>query len=77
MPDELLEIRDALKDVIADRLEKLEEMGVTNTTNPDLTESDLQELRGELQKLIDADRSEGYQGMSAHAEIRKLKAAVT
>jgi ERCC4-related helicase/ERCC4-type nuclease len=77
LPEDLLEIRDALKDVIADRLEDLKEMGVTRTTSPDLSESDLREMRGKLQKLIDADDSKGYEGMSVHAEVRKLKTAVT
>jgi Fanconi anemia group M protein len=34
-------------------------------------------MRAELQQLIDNDQSEGYQGMSALAEIRKLRTAVT
>jgi ERCC4-related helicase/ERCC4-type nuclease len=77
LPDEVIEIRDALNEVIEDRLEKLRDLGVTRKTSPDLSESDLQEIRGRLQELINNGRSEGYQGMSAHAEIRKLKTAVT
>ncbi len=77
LPDEVIEIRDALNEVIEDRLEKLRNLGVTRKTSPDLSESDLQEIRGRLQELINNGQSEGYQGMSAHAEIRKLKTAVT
>ncbi|MEF8773158.1 MAG: DEAD/DEAH box helicase [Halobacteriales archaeon] len=77
LPDELLEIRDALKTVVADRLATLKDLGVTTTTDPDLSEGDLKEMRGKLQRLIDADDSKGYEGMSVHAEVRKLKTAVT
>ena len=34
-------------------------------------------MRAELQKLMNNDQSEGYKGMSLHAEIRKVKTAVT
>ncbi|WP_135821823.1 DEAD/DEAH box helicase [Halostella litorea] len=77
LPEEVEAIRDGLNEVIEDRLEKLKELGVTRKTSADLSERDLQEMRGELQQLIDNDQSEGYQGMSAHAEIRKLRTAVT
>ncbi|MFB6101711.1 MAG: DEAD/DEAH box helicase, partial [Haloplanus sp.] len=76
LPDAVLEIRDALNDVIVDRLEGLKELGVTNTTSPDLSQRDLNRMRGELQSLIDADQSEGYEGMSIHAEVMKLRRAV-
>jgi len=77
LPDTVVEIRDALNEVIEDRLEKLKELGVTRKTSADLSEKDLKGMRAELQKLIDNDQSEGYKGMSAHAEIRKLRTAVT
>jgi Fanconi anemia group M protein len=77
LPEEVLETRDALNGVIEDRLEALRELGVTRKSSPDLSEGDLTEIRGRLQELIDNGRSEGYQGMSIHAEIRKLKTAVT
>ena len=77
LPEAVIEIRDALNEVIEDRLEKLRDLGVTKKTSPDLSESDLQTIRGRLQELINDGQSEGYQGMSAHAEIRKLKTAVT
>jgi Fanconi anemia group M protein len=76
LPDAVLSIRDALNDVIVDRLETLKELGVTNTTSPDLSQRDLNRMRGELQQLIDADQSEGYEGMSVHAEVMKLRRAV-
>jgi len=77
LPEDVIEIRDALNEVIEDRLDDLRELGVTRKTSPDLSEGDLQEIRGSLQELIDNGQSEGYQGMSIHAEIRKLKTAVT
>ncbi|WP_227133928.1 DEAD/DEAH box helicase [Halorubellus salinus] len=77
LPDEILEIRDALNDVISDRLEELKELGVVNTTQPDLSEKVVNRMSAELRKLMDNDQSEGYQGMSFLAEIRKLRTAVT
>ena len=77
LPDEVLEIRDALNEVIEDRLERLKELGVAKSTRPDQSQKDLNRMRAELQKLINNDQSEGYKGMSAHAEVMKLRQAVT
>ncbi|MFC3959620.1 DEAD/DEAH box helicase [Halovivax cerinus] len=77
LPDEVLEIRDALNEVITDRLETLKELGVASSTQPDQSQKDLNRMRAELQKLINNDQSEGYEGMSAHAEVMKLRQAVT
>jgi Fanconi anemia group M protein len=76
LPEPVLEIRDAINEVITDRLEQLKELGVTNKTSPDLSQRDLNQMRGQLQDLIDADQSEGYEGMSIHAEVMKLRRAV-
>ena len=76
LPEEVIEIRDALNDVISERLESLKELGVTNSTDPSMSQKQLNGIRAELQQLIDADQSEGYEGMSAHAEIMKLRRAV-
>ena len=76
LPEEIIEIRDALNEVIQDRLEALKELGVTRKTSPDLSQKDLNRMRAELQQLIDNDQSEGYQGMSVHAEVMKLRRAV-
>ncbi len=75
LPDEVLAIRDALNEVITDRLEKLKQLGVTNTTNPDLSQRDLNEMRGKLKRMMDNDQSDGYKGMSTHAEVMKLRRA--
>ncbi|ELZ95287.1 Hef nuclease [Haloferax mucosum ATCC BAA-1512] len=76
LPDEILEIRDALNEVITDRLEKLKHLGVARSTKPDVSQKDLNRMRGELQRLMNADKSEGYKGMSTHAEVMKLRRAV-
>ncbi|GGM74847.1 Fanconi anemia group M protein [Halarchaeum rubridurum] len=76
LPEEVLEIRDSLNDVITERLEKLKELGVTRSTQPDMSQTDLNRMRGELRELIDNDQSEGYEGMSLHAEVMKLRRAV-
>ena len=76
LPAEVLAIRDALNEVIADRLETLKSLGVTNSTNPDLSQRDLNKMRGTLRKMMDADNSDGYKGMSVHAEVMKLRRAV-
>jgi len=77
LPDEVIEIRDALNEVVEDRLAKLKELGITNKTSANLSETDIKKMRAELQQLIDNDQSEGFKGMSALAEIRKLRTAVT
>jgi len=77
LPETVIEIRDALHEVITDRLEKLKELGVTSTTQPDTSEREIQRIQGELRQLMDNDQSEGYEGMSLLAEVRKLRTAVT
>ncbi len=77
LPDEVLEIRDAINEVIRERLEHLKELGVAASTQPDQSQKDLNRMRAELQKLMNNDQSEGYEGMSIHAEVMKLRQAVT
>ncbi|PSP49692.1 Hef nuclease, partial [Halobacteriales archaeon QH_7_69_31] len=76
LPQAVLEIRDLLGEVISDRLESLCELGVAATTDPNLSQSQLNRIRAKLQRLVDEGDSDGYQGMSAHAEIMKLRRAV-
>ncbi|MXR41667.1 DEAD/DEAH box helicase [Halobaculum sp. WSA2] len=76
LPDPIVEIRDALNEVITDRLESLKELGVTNTTQPDVSQKDLNRMRGELQRMMDGGDSDAYTGMSVHAEVMKLRRAV-
>ncbi|EJN59964.1 DEAD/DEAH box helicase [Halogranum rubrum] len=76
LPEEILEIRDALNEVIVDRLEQLKELGVSGTTSPDLSQKKLNAMRGQLRKMMDNDQSKGYKGMSVHAEVMKLRRAV-
>ncbi|MBX0295943.1 DEAD/DEAH box helicase [Haloarcula nitratireducens] len=77
LPEVVIEIRDAINEVVADRLAELKELGITNKSSPDVSEREIQGMQAELRKLMDNDQSEGYQGMSFLAEIRKLRTAVT
>ncbi len=77
LPDEILAIRDLLNEVVTDRLERLKELGITRSTKPDQSQKDLNRMRAQLQKLINNDQSAGYKGMSIHAEVMKLRQAVT
>ncbi|MFC6795220.1 DEAD/DEAH box helicase [Halobaculum halobium] len=76
LPEPIVEIRDALNEVITDRLESLKQLGVTNTTQPDVSQKDLNRMRGELQRMMDGGDSDAYTGMSVHAEVMKLRRAV-
>ena len=76
LPEQVIEVRDAINEVIEDRLEQLRELGVTQVSSPDVSQKDLNKIRAKLQELIDNDQSEGYQGMSVHAEVMKLRRAV-
>jgi len=77
LPETVIEIRDAINDVVKDRLTELKQLGVTSTTQPDVSEREIQKIQGKLSELMDNDKSEGYSGMSLLAEIRKLRTAVT
>ncbi|MEF8838107.1 MAG: DEAD/DEAH box helicase, partial [Haloarculaceae archaeon] len=77
LPEAVVEIRDLLHEVIEDRLTDLTELGVTASTAPDVSETEIQRIQGKLRELMDNDKSEGYQGMSLLAEVRKLRTAVT
>ncbi|WP_415379558.1 DEAD/DEAH box helicase [Halosimplex sp. TS25] len=77
LPETVVEIRDAINEVIEDRLGKLRELGVTNTSKADVSEREIQKIQGKLRELMNNDQSEGYEGMSLLAEVRKLRTAVT
>ncbi|MFC7140881.1 DEAD/DEAH box helicase [Halosimplex aquaticum] len=77
LPETVVEIRDAINEVIEDRLGKLRELGVTNTSKADVSEREIQQIQGKLRELMNNDQSEGYEGMSLLAEVRKLRTAVT
>ncbi|MFC7097410.1 DEAD/DEAH box helicase [Halobaculum marinum] len=76
LPEPIVEIRDALNEVITDRLEMLKSLGVSRTTQPDVSQKDLNRMRGELQRMMDGGDSDAYKGMSVHAEVMKLRRAV-
>jgi ERCC4-related helicase/ERCC4-type nuclease len=77
LPEAVEEIRDALREVIRERMTTLKELGVTGTTEPDVSEREIQKIQGRVQELMNSDQSEGYEGMSVLAEVRKLRTAVT
>ncbi|GGM37438.1 DEAD/DEAH box helicase [Haloarcula argentinensis] len=77
LPEVVVEIRDAINEVIKDRLSQLKELGVTNKSSADISEREIQQIQGQLRDLMNNDQSEGYQGMSLLAEVRKLRTAVT
>jgi len=77
LPETVETIRDALNEVIRERLTTLKELGVTSTTQPDASEQEIHKIQGRLRDLMDNDKSEGYEGMSLLAEVRKLRTAVT
>ncbi|EMA25928.1 DEAD/DEAH box helicase [Haloarcula amylolytica] len=77
LPEVVVEIRDAINEVIEDRLDQLRELGVTNKSSADISEREIQQIQGQLRDLMNNDQSEGYQGMSFLAEVRKLRTAVT
>ncbi|QLG28477.1 DEAD/DEAH box helicase [Halorarum halophilum] len=76
LPESVVEIRDALNEVISDRLEMLKSLGVSNTTQPDVSQKQLNKMRAQLQRMMDAGKSDAYKGMSVHAEVMKLRRAV-
>ena len=77
LPETVGVIRDLVQEVIKERLVKLKELGVTGSTQPDVSEREIQKMQGRLQQLMDSDDSAGYEGMSYLAEVRKLRTAMT
>jgi len=77
LPETVGEIREALNEVIRQRMTRLKELGVTSKTQPDVAEREIQKIQGRVRELMDNDQSEGYEAMSLLAEVRKLRTAVT
>jgi len=75
LPDDVLAVRDALNEVISDRLQKLRELEVVTSTDPNMSQGELNKARAKLQRLMREDDSAGYEGMSVHAEVMKLRRA--
>ncbi|XGI83835.1 DEAD/DEAH box helicase [Halorutilales archaeon Cl-col2-1] len=76
VPDEILEVRDLIEDVVKDRMERLKSLGVINTARTDVSMNKLLSARGKIQEMMDNDESAGYSAMSIHAEVMKLRHAV-
>ena len=77
LPETVEAIREAINDVIRERMTRLKELGVTSKTQPDVAEREIQKIQGRVRELMDNDQSEGYEAMSLLAEVRKLRTAVT
>jgi Fanconi anemia group M protein len=72
LPDEVLEIRDVLTDVITERLENLKRLGVVDRTDPSISQSELNRIRGRLQRLID----DGKNGFLYDGSLAGLKETI-
>ncbi len=77
LPETVEEIRDAIEAVVEDRMGKLKQLGVTNSTDASVSEREIQKIQGKVQQLMNSDDSAGYKGMSVLAEVRKLRTALT
>ncbi|ERH09433.1 MAG: ERCC4-like helicase [halophilic archaeon J07HX64] len=77
LPETVEEIRERVRTVIRERMSALADLGVTNSTKPDVSEREIQKIQGRVKRLMDNDDSAGYQGMSLLAEVRKLRTAMT
>ena len=77
LPETVEEIRESVREVIRERMSALVDLGVTNTTKPDVSEREIQRIQGRVKRLMDDDDSAGYRGMSLLAEVRKLRTAMT
>ncbi|MFB6284196.1 MAG: DEAD/DEAH box helicase [Halobacteria archaeon] len=76
VPDDVLEIRDHLNDVIGERMDRLHDIGVVDSSKVDMSMKKLLNARGRIQNLMDDGESQGYEAMSLHAEVMKLRHAV-
>jgi len=78
VPDDVLEARDLLNDVVRDRMERLARLGAIDggDARADVSMKKLLGVRGEIQEMMDAGESAGYTAMSVHAEVMKLRHAV-
>ncbi len=77
LPEEIEAMRDRLRAVTESRLEELADLGVAETTAPDCSQQDLEAMRARLQERLEAGDQEAYQGLSYHAEVMKLRRALT
>lgn len=78
LPDELLTVRNKLENIIEDRLTKMRQLGVTQMSSAsNLSMGQLNGMRQDLIEGMDNDDSSAYKAMSYHAEIVKLKHAIT
>ncbi|MDY6780896.1 MAG: DEAD/DEAH box helicase, partial [Halobacteria archaeon] len=76
VPDEVIEVRNLLNDVVKDRMERLKRLGAIDRAQVDVPMKELLRARKEIQSRMDDGDSAGYTAMSVHAEVMKLRHAV-
>jgi len=76
VPDDVIEVRDLLNDIVKDRMERLQRLGAVDEAKPDMRMKKLLAARGEIQEMMNDGESAGYTAMSVHAEVMKLRHAV-
>ncbi|MCX2820013.1 DEAD/DEAH box helicase [Haladaptatus sp. F3-133] len=76
VPEDVLEARDLLNEVVRDRMNRLKRLGAVDKARADVSMKKLLSARGDIQEMMDAGESAGYTAMSVHAEVMKLRHAV-
>jgi len=76
VPDDVMEVRDLLNEVVKDRMERLKRLGAIDEARVDIPMKKLLKARGEIQEMMNDGESAGYTAMSVHAEVMKLRHAV-
>lgn len=76
LPDEFLDIRQDLSKVVSDHLKKLNEIGVVEHTNPNITQEQMWRVKGNILDLVQQDDPIGYKAMSIYSEIEKVKQTI-
>ena len=73
---EAIEIRNLLRNLMKKRLSRMKSIGISIPSSNNLSERDLQQLRSQIQSQIDAGNGDGYEALSLHAELRKIKVGI-
>lgn len=78
LPEEIITIRNKLNEIVEDRLERMKNLGVTKSTSAsNMSMGKLNSMRQDLLDGMDKGDSSSYKAMSYHAEVVKLKHAIT
>jgi ERCC4-related helicase/ERCC4-type nuclease len=77
LPPELKVVIDGLKEILQNRLDTLTKMGFVVPKAERLTMKALNGLKGQINATMRTNTRDAYQGMSIHAELMKIKHAIT